>query len=149
MIGYLFEHHLNDTWTLRQNARYGEFDTDYQSFYNPRFVTVNAGDPSAPENFRLLDRTPFGSDESASQLTLDNQVEAHWRSGRWQHTLLFGLDYQRSDFDVTAYWGGTVDPIDVYNPVYGSPVTLTASPFIDANTVIVGYVHSIPPCSNT
>ena len=66
MIGYLFEHHLNDIWTLRQNARYGEFDTDYQSFYSPRFVTVNAGDPGAPENFRLLDRTPFGSDESAS-----------------------------------------------------------------------------------
>jgi len=136
MIGYLFEHHLNDTWTLRQNARYGEFDTGYQSFYSPRFVTVNAGDPSAPENFRLLDRTPFGSDESASQFTLDNQVEAHWRAGRWQHTLLLGIDYQRSDFDVTAYWGGTVDPIDVYNPVYGSPVTLTASPFIDANTVL-------------
>ena len=136
MVGYLFEHHINDTWTVRQNARYGEFDTRYRSFYSPRFVTVNAGNPRAAENFRLVARTPFGSNESAEQLTLDNQLEANWLTGRWKHTLLVGLDYQRSDFDTVAYWGGTVAPIDVYDPVYGADVTLTPAPFINANTVL-------------
>tara|TARA_B100000795_G_scaffold158601_1_gene119187 strand:+ start:1337 stop:3607 length:2271 start_codon:yes stop_codon:yes gene_type:complete len=128
MVGSLFEHNINDVWAVRMNTRYGAYDTDYQTFYSPSFVTVNESNPDAAENFRLMKRTPFASYESAKQFTMDNQVEAKLQVGSWQHALLFGLDYQQTELDVTATWGGTVAPIDAYNPVYGSAVTLGSSP---------------------
>jgi len=136
MLGYLFEHRFDDTWTFRQNARHGHFDTDYQTFYNGQFVTVNAGNPSDPANFRLMRRTPFASKEDATSLVIDNQVQAKLRFGDWQHTLLVGLDHQRTRFDVVAHYGGSASPIDLYAPTHGSTVTLTASPFIDSHTTL-------------
>jgi iron complex outermembrane recepter protein len=135
MLGYLLEHRVNDTWTLRQNARYGSFKTDYKTMYEGGFVTVNPGDPAAPENFRLISRTPFASKEKARSFTVDNQAQAKLQAGDWQHTLLFGLDYQRSNFDVVAHWGGTAAPIDLYDPEYGGPVTLNP-PFLDGLTTL-------------
>ena len=132
MLGYLLEHRLDEVWTLRQNARLGHFDTDYQTFYNGQFVEVDAGNPANPANFRLMARTPFASRESARSFVIDNQAQMTRRWGDWQHTVLFGLDYQRTRFDVQAYYGGTAAPIDLYAPVYGSGVTLAAAPFLDS-----------------
>lgn len=131
-LGYLFEHRFDDTWTLRQNARYGEFETDYRTFYGVRFATVNAANPADPANFRLLNRTPFKSDEKAAAFTVDNQLQAALHLGAVSHTLLAGVDHQRTRMDVVAYYGGTADPIDAYSPSYGGRVTLTTTTFIDA-----------------
>lgn len=136
MLGYLFEHRLDATWTIRQNTRYGHFDTDYQTFYNGGFETVNASNPLDPANFRLMARTPFASREDAKSLVVDNQAQAKLRLGDWQYTLLFGLDYQRTRFDVVAYYGGSATPIDLYAPSYGSTVSLAASPFLDSDTTL-------------
>ena len=136
MLGYLLEHRVGDNWTLRQNARYGHFDTDYRTFYNGQFATINADNPSDPSNFRLMERTPFGSKEDAKSFVIDNQVQAGFRSGAWQHTVLVGLDHQRTRFDVVAYYGGTAAPIDLYAPVYGSGVSLAAAPFLNSATTL-------------
>lgn len=136
MVGYLLEHRLNDNWTVRQNARYGHFDTDYQTFYNGQFVGVNANDSTDPANFRLMRRTPFGSKEDVNSFTIDNQAQARLRFGDWQHTVLLGLDHQRTQFDAVVHYGGSAPPIDVYAPVYGSTITLNAAPFIDSNTTL-------------
>lgn len=136
MAGYLLEHRLDAVWTLRQNARYGRFSTDYKTFYNGQFVTVDEKNPDSPANFRLMDRTPFGSREKARSLLVDNQAQAKFQAGGVQHTVLVGLDYQRSRFDVNATYGGTAAPIDLYAPAYGSTVTLADSPFIDSTTTL-------------
>ena len=135
-VGYLLEHRLNDAWTFRQNARHGHFDTDYQTFYNGQFVTVNASDPTDPANFRLMERTPFASKEDAKSFVIDNQAQAKLRFGDWQHTLLVGLDHQRTRFDVVAYYGGSAPPIDLYAPMYGSSIAVAAAPFLDSNTTL-------------
>ena len=122
-IGYLFEHVFNDTYTVRQNARYGRFDLDYRQTSSLGFATVNADDPADPANFRLANRTTSGSTESARSFTIDNQVQGKFQSGNLMQTVLLGLDYQRSRFD-TVNTSGSADPIDVYNPVYGGAVTL-------------------------
>ena len=128
-VGYQLEHKFNDTYTLRQNARYGRLDLNYRQTSSGPFVTVNEDDPSAPENFRLASRNTTGSTEWAKSFTIDNQLQGKYQSGNWQHTVLLGLDYQRSKFDQTTL-SGTADPIDVYNPVYGGATSLD-SPFID------------------
>lgn len=134
MLGYLLEHKLNDTWTLRQNARYGVIDVDYQQVYNESdFALVNPGVPSDPANFRLLKRFPFGSKENAKLFAIDNQAQAKVKLGDWQHTFLFGIDYQSSRNYQRTYNSGTVSPIDGYAPVYTNDV-VPGDPWFDAQT---------------
>ncbi|WP_231949390.1 TonB-dependent siderophore receptor [Herminiimonas arsenitoxidans] len=134
MLGYLLEHKLNDTWTVRQNARYGENDVDYQQVYNKSsFVVVNPGVPDDPANFRLLDRFAFGSKEKVKLFTIDNQAQAKVKLGDWQHTFLFGIDYQSSSNYQTTYNNGTASPIDGYSPVYTNDA-VAGTPWFNAKT---------------
>ncbi|MFC7396914.1 TonB-dependent siderophore receptor [Chelatococcus sp. GCM10030263] len=88
MIGYQFEHHLNDTWTVRQNARYSTIETKYLSL----FGTGYASPPTATS--ALLARGNFSAQPYAQLLTIDNQAQARFATGPLGHTLLFGLDYK-------------------------------------------------------
>ena len=136
MVGYLFEHRLNDTLSFRQNARYGSIKVDYGQVYNqPSFVTVDADNPASPANYRVLSRFPFASKEAARIASIDNQLQAKLRWGDWQHTLLVGLDYQRSRNDQRTSNSGTVSDIDGYLPV-STGLTTTADPWFDARTTL-------------
>ncbi len=132
MLGYLLEHRLNDTWTFRQNARYGKIETDYRQVYQGGFISVNPANPVDPANFRDVNRYVFGSPENGKVLTLDNQVQAKLRSGDWQHTLLMGLDHQRGDYNQFTYFG-VAPSIDIYAPVYGQQITVP-DPSINSRT---------------
>lgn len=120
-FGYHLEHRANDIWTLRQQARYAELDMDYRQVYQSGFVTVN-GDASDPINYRFLSRNVNGSQEKIRLLTIDNQAQADFALGASRHTALFGLDYQRGNFDQRTYFSGTVGDLDLTNPVYGQSV---------------------------
>ncbi|RYY89749.1 MAG: TonB-dependent siderophore receptor, partial [Comamonadaceae bacterium] len=124
MVGYLFEHRLGTQWTFRQNARYGRMDQSYldiQSFGG--FQVVNPGNPSDPANFRLRVRGFNRTKEDARTLSIDNQAEARITAGDWRHTVLVGIDHQRTRYGTETYGGGAVPPIDVYAPVHGAPTT--------------------------
>lgn len=134
MVGYLLEHRVNDTWTLRQNARYGAINSDYKQVYSQSsFVTVNADVTDDPANFRTLSRYAFASKETAKLFTIDNQAQAKVRLGNLQHTLLFGLDYQQSRNDQRTYNDGTVSDIDGFSPIYTNDV-VEGNPWFDAKT---------------
>lgn len=107
-IGYQFEHRFDETWTVRQNARYVHNDLLLEAI----FGTVRDDD------LRTLDRTAFGADEQSDDFTIDNQLEVQVATGPASHTLLFGVDYQnfsRSTFRLI----GSVAPLDLFEPVYG------------------------------
>lgn len=130
-LGYQFEHRFDDTWTVRQNLRYGKLDVDYRQVTGSGYVSVNA-DPTDPANYRFITRNVFASREHASSLTVDNQLQAALRSGDWRHTVLFGIDHQRSRFDqVTA--SGSAPGFDLQAPAYGAAITVPA-PYADAVT---------------
>lgn len=133
MIGYLAEHRFSDRWTVRQNLRYAKFDTEYRTFYNGDFISTS--NPADPDYYRVISRTPFGSDEKATSLLLTTEAEARLKFAEVTHTLLAGVDYQRTRFDIDAHWGGTASNLDLYSPVYGSPVTLNPS-FIDQQSTL-------------
>ncbi len=132
MLGYVFEHQLNDTWSLQQNLRYGEFDLDYRVVWG-KLAKPDTENPDNPANFRTFNRTPFRSNEKVSSFTVDNRAIARFNTGQVQHTLLAGMDYQLSDLDVNAFYGGNLDAIDLFNPVYGATPTLNPA-FIDGKT---------------
>lgn len=133
MLGYEFEHYLTDSLRVQQNARYGTFDLDYGVIWSNGWVTQNEADPAAAENFRVVNRTPFASDEEATSVTVDTRLLAETRLGRWDHTTVLGWDYQYTRMDVLANYGGTVAPLDLYAPRYGASVEL-ADPFINGTT---------------
>ncbi|MBB5884628.1 TonB-dependent siderophore receptor [Xanthomonas sp. LMG 8992] len=126
MLAALFEHRVSDVLSLRQNARYGRLKVDYRSVQGRGFVIDDPANPLDPANFARLRRTASDSKETVHALNLDNQLELRLHAGAVQHTLLFGLDYQRTRIDQVSHSGGTTTPLDVRHPVYGDPVKMPA-----------------------
>jgi iron complex outermembrane receptor protein len=106
-IGYQFEHRFDDTWTVRQNLRYGHVD-----FRLNNLLLTGGTDAGG------LTRIARAFDESLDSFTVDNQAQAKFSTGAFDHTLLFGLDYAYSDADVRRYTG-SAPSINPYSPVYG------------------------------
>ena len=124
MVGYEFEHRFDDTFLVRQNARYAYFDNDEQ------FGVFGTGlEPDGRTYNRYAD---LGM-SSMSNFGIDNQVQAIFDTGPLAHTVLVGLDYQYldySDFGASA----EVGPIDIFDPVYGSPIS-PFTPYQDTDSV--------------
>ena len=122
-LGYLFEHRFDETFTIRQNARYDYLDT----------VTETAFGGGLAADLRTLNRSAFTADGETDLYTIDTHVQANFSTGPAAHTLLFGIDYQRFDVDDFQRFGAA-PTIDIFNPVYGATVARPAA-FRDINIV--------------
>lgn len=116
MVGYNFSHSFNDTWTVRQNLRYADLRTDYRSIYGNGYADG------------LITRAYAGSEEELNQFALDNQAQAKFATGALDHTLLLGVDYQRTRNDINAGFG-TASSLDALNPQYGNDSTAITFPY--------------------
>lgn len=112
--GYEATHDLNDTWSLRQNLRYGEVDVDTQR--------VQAYCPGgAPCNPGALLRYAWAFPETASLTTVDTQATADFRTGGAEHTLLMGVDYSYEDSTFQeSQLQPLMTPFNAYDPTYGT-----------------------------
>ncbi len=105
--GWLFEHRFNETWTVRQNARYVRNNLDYNGVYQN----------SLQANLQTVTRSAFSLVEHSNDLTVDNQVQTNFATGGLYHTALFGIDGQSFAFD--TYRGiATAQPLNIWRPVY-------------------------------
>ncbi|MEB5971910.1 ferrichrome porin FhuA [Pantoea dispersa] len=118
MVGYNFEHSFNDTWTVRQNLRYAELKTNYRSIYGNGYL---------PESQEIT-RGSAISDEKLDQFAVDNQVQAKFATGAVDHTLLMGVDYQRTRNDIDAAFASAA-PINAIDPQYGNDAVGAAFPY--------------------
>ncbi|MEN4980179.1 ferrichrome porin FhuA [Erwinia billingiae] len=109
MIGYNFSHSFNDTWTVRQNLRYADLRTDYRSIYGNGFDATN----------NTITRGVALSEETLNQFAVDNQAQAKFGTGDVDHTLLLGVDYQRTRNDIDGNFG-SASPLSALNPLYGN-----------------------------
>jgi iron complex outermembrane receptor protein len=123
-FGYTFEHRFNDTWLLRQNARYNRTELDYGTI---GIVGFNLAQPTEVTRYVLL------RDELSRGVVIDTSLQASFGHGRVRHTVLAGIDVQRIENDEYGVYTGGNDPVtglpyvanlDLVNPVYGSPVTV-------------------------
>lgn len=89
-IGYVFDHEVSDTLTLRQNFRAMEQRTDYREFYFNGMI-----------DDQTMNYVDFSVKETARTVALDNQAEIAFSLGPVRNTLLVGLDYYRSEADST------------------------------------------------
>ena len=117
MVGYNFEHSFNDTWTVRQNLRYADLRTDYRSIYGNGFN---------PQTLEITRGAAF-SNEKLNQFAIDNQVQAKFATGQVDHTLLMGVDFQRTRNDIDGQFG-TASNLSAVNPQYGDD---SYTPFAD------------------
>ena len=116
MAGYEFSHEFNETWTVRQNLRYGRSDQ------NMFLVLVNPAFAYQPDG-HTLNRASAISDDYLTTFAVDTQAEARFDTGALDHTLLLGLDYLKATSSTNfgnAIAG--VPPIDLLNPIYGGVV---------------------------
>lgn len=120
VFGYEASHQINDTFTVRQNLRKSDSKVSYKSLY-ARF----AGAPTLNADGVTINRTISNQQNEAEALTADTQLQAKWRSGALENTLLAGWDWQ----DVTtggARASANAPAINVYNPVYGNYTPINA-----------------------
>ncbi|MEM9450715.1 MAG: TonB-dependent siderophore receptor [Cyanobacteria bacterium P01_E01_bin.6] len=112
LASYQFEHRFNDSWKVRNSFSYNQFDTEFISAFP--FGGVDEATGILFRNFILLDQ-PTDSFE------LQADVVGEFSTGPIDHTLLFGVDLFRIEFNNNI---GRADffsptPINIFDPVFG------------------------------
>jgi len=114
-LGYAFEHRFNDTWQFKQNLRYTKSELSFQT------LTVGAYPFTQVDANGNVGRTSTNVDENIGQFAVDNNFQADFATGDITHTLLLGLDHQRTDTSYLSIYGdGGIT--NVINPIYGQPI---------------------------
>ncbi|QIL73761.1 TonB-dependent siderophore receptor (plasmid) [Diaphorobacter sp. HDW4B] len=110
-LGYQLEHRFNDDWRFKQNTLV--YDHEADSAYAGLYANVNPGTPTRATRYGL---TRLDHDRG---LVIDNQLIGKLQHGRFEHTVLFGLDWVKARFSRNQGFGPLAS-IDMYNPVYGA-----------------------------
>lgn len=114
-LGYAFEHRLNDVWQFRQNLRYTKTDLSFQA------LTPGAYPFTQVDAQGNVGRSSTSVDEDISQFAVDNNFQGDFATGDIRHTLLIGLDHQRTNSNYTSIYGDGLTT-NVNNPIYGQPI---------------------------
>lgn len=130
-LGWLFEHRFNDAWTVRQNLRATRNEVRYRTIYADAFS--NPGDSYIDPAQRVLNRNAWADDTRVRMLAADQHLHGKFTTGAVRHDLLAGLDLMRfrqntaTAFESSAGPGSSLQPIDVFAPVYTgyTPIALT------------------------
>lgn len=130
-LGYLFEHEINDSITVRQNARYSYLDTDTETFFGLQFF---------PGSESVLVRAPFVVDSRSEAFGIDTHAQFDFASDYVEQKVLVGFDYQYNNFEERQRTGSaaslTLSTIDLFNPTYGTPIDVSAIPITaDGQTI--------------
>lgn len=109
-VGYTLEHQLSPNWQFR-NAFRASFQRTPQNSLFPAALL---------DDERTLERGLFSTkDQSQDNFILDTNIVGNFRTGSINHKILFGVDFNR-DVYASSSREFTLDPIDIFNPVYGS-----------------------------
>lgn len=114
-LGYSFEHRLNDVWQFRQNLRYMKNDLSFDALTPGGYLDTVSDDGT-------LNRVSTSVDEDVTQFVVDNNFQADFQTGALRHTVLLGLDHNRSNTNYLAIYGYNVPPTNVVHPIYGQDI---------------------------
>ena len=109
-LGYQLEHHFNDILTFRQNVRASLNESKFRGVY-PSFLDADQ---------RTLNRFVYTNLQRYTTLGADTSLLANFNTGpNIQHTALVGVDFYYLH-EVTKGGFGSIGPIDIFKPVFGS-----------------------------
>ncbi|MBW8810701.1 MAG: TonB-dependent receptor [Lysobacter sp.] len=119
--GWQFEHRFNENWSFQQSFRASRNEVDYVTVYADPFS--NPLNPFIDPQQRVINREGWFANNKARMQNIDQHVEGLFKTGAVEHQMLLGLDAIRfkqdeaQSFDGAPERGGTLPPIDVFNPV--------------------------------
>ena len=127
-LGYAFEHRFNDTWQFKQNLRYTKSELSFQQ------LTVGSYIYSPADANGNISRSSTNVDEDIGQFAVDNNFQADFATGDITHTVLLGLDHQRTDTSFRTIYG-TASNINIFNPINTVPTLrpTDVTPYYDYN----------------
>ncbi|BCT35889.1 TonB-dependent siderophore receptor [Pseudomonas protegens] len=114
-LGYAFEHRFNDVWQFRQNLRYTKSELSFQQ------LTVGSYAYSPADAAGNISRTSTNVNEDIGQFAVDNNFQANFATGDIDHTVLIGLDHQRTSTSYLSIYGDG-GKTNIFNPVYGQSI---------------------------
>lgn len=127
-FGWEFEHAFNDTFTVRQNARYNKTDMSLLSYFAlfssiPGLTDINPGYMNGLPDPTIA-RFNYAEESKQKTFTVDNQLQIKLDTSNIKNTILFGVDYSQNDSD-RSFAQTPFDPAQVtffnpFNPVYGN-----------------------------
>jgi iron complex outermembrane recepter protein len=122
--GYLFEHHLNHIWTLRQNFRYSNVANAGNVHYGYGF---------GPDSLLILQRFGAGYFLGSHVYAVDTQAQATYNHANLSNNILIGEDYSAAYESIlsTSGPGGAIDVFDpsmVRLPTNSFPIRLPVRP---------------------
>ena len=110
------DHRFNDDWSLRTLARFS--DTNQSPTQSYPFGLATDG--------RTLTRRFYDVHASWQNYALQANLTGRFETGPLEHQFLFGTDANFTRFESESR-SADLDPIDIFNPVYGA----TPGPFSD------------------
>jgi iron complex outermembrane recepter protein len=123
----LINHKFTDALSFHSSSRIQRSKTYYGQVYGEFFL--NPIDPFIDVANTTINRSLFAINARYNVFNTENHLELDVGTGPIEHKLLFGLDYshfkQRSE---QAFTFGGQPPLNIYNPVYGAPLSVTFAP---------------------
>ncbi|WP_262690737.1 TonB-dependent siderophore receptor [Kordiimonas aestuarii] len=128
-ITLLADHDFNASWGMEATARYTKGEAKYNQAW-PAFIGGN----------RYLDdegnvaRTFYKNEADSKQFAVDVRMRGEFSTGRLEHNLLVGVDYQDVTTNSDYYYAFAPAGygINIFNPVYGNvPTDAELGPYYD------------------
>ncbi|AQQ27980.1 TonB-dependent siderophore receptor [Burkholderia cenocepacia] len=111
-LGYALEHRVNAIWSLHQDVRWSHLSLDDATVF---------GNGLAPRSTTNMMRFAGLFQLNYSRFDIDNHAQARFGTGSLEHTLLFGVQFDRQT-TTNSVWLALAPSLDLYHPVY-RPVT--------------------------
>ncbi|CAI8691273.1 TonB-dependent siderophore receptor [Burkholderia pyrrocinia] len=111
-LGYALERRVNAIWTLHQDVRWSHLSLDDATVF---------GVGLAPRSTTNMMRFAGLFQLNYSRLDIDNRAQARFGTGPLEHTLLFGLQFDRQT-TTNSVWLALAPSLNLYHPIY-RPVT--------------------------
>jgi iron complex outermembrane receptor protein len=113
--GYQFDHRFTENLVLHQGLRVQSFEFDDD----------NVRPDVLLDDQRTVTRFASGDRVRATNVGVDTNLAWTVKTGPITHRLLGGVDFFWDKFADRFYFVPDIDPIDVFDPVYGAPVPVT------------------------
>ena len=111
-VGYELEHQFSQNWSLRNAFRLTLYSYDQDSFF-----------PTGLEpDGRTLNRGYTTGTSSTDTQIFTTDLVGNFSTGSIEHKLLVGVELFRENLFKNRFDIGDIAPLDLFNPVYGSPL---------------------------
>lgn len=130
-LGYEFQHHFNENFTLNHKLRYYESDVKFNYLQiQPAPAAIDFSASTGTLLRRYSDRR-----ERARTWASDTNIESKWQFGSVEHTVLVGFDGYDTSYD-SHNFRGNAPSLDLTRYNYGQPVVVNRSRAADRGSQI-------------